>query len=512
MNLLKKVRIWACAAGVLLSANACNDYLDVNTNPNNLPDALVQNVLPGAQIGIAFNVANTIQIASSLWVQHMAGTGTQTQPYDIYNVTPNDFQNDWNSIYAGVLDDLAYIMEKGKAQGNNVHAGMAKILFAYTYAVTTDMWGDVPFSQALQIESFLKPQYDAQQTIYEKLLTLLDEGKADLKGTNVLATSAGDVIYSGDIDKWERAANSIKLKLLLQMRKQNPAKAKTDIDALIVENKFISANNANFNVNFLTTTGAQNPIYQYTHLTRQNDMILSRRFYDSLVAKNDPRIPYYLTSITGGAYATYDNGQQQATPYPGAGSPANVSNRSRWGRYVVGNGTESANGTIAGGGAAPIRLITKSMVNFWLAEAVLTLGTAGNASTLFEQAMRDQFADVATFTSAPASFLATSGEAYITARKAEFDAAPATLNPGGKLNVLIREKWASSVGIAYEAYNDYRRTGFPNLNVAQNNQPGVTRIPYRLPYVQSEIQSNNDNVPLKDYPQGILVKLWWMGN
>jgi hypothetical protein len=508
-NILQR---WVCAAMLILSANACGDYLDINTNPNNLPNALIQNVLPGAQIGVAFNVGNTIQITSSLWVQHQAGTGTQTQPYDIYNVVPNDFLNDWNSLYASVLDDLGYVVEVAKKDGNHTHAGIAKILMAYTYAVTTDMWGDVPYSEALRINEFLKPSYDPQAAIYDNLLLLIDDGKADLLAGSVLAASQGDVIYAGDINKWERAANSIKLKLLLQMRKQNPAKAKAEIDALIAINKFIDTNLDNFVVNFLSSTGAQNPIYQYTHLSRSNDMIVSRRFYDSLAAKNDPRIPYYVTNITGGVYTTYDNGQQQATAFPGGGTPANLANRSRWGRYVVGNGTQLANGTITNGGAAPIRLITKSMVNFWLAEATLTLGTAGDAATYYQQAMTDQFRDIATFTSAPDSLLTKEMPLYITARMTEFNAAPATTAPGGKLNKLIREKWASSVGNGYEAYNDYRRTGFPVLAIAQNNQPGVPVIPYRLPYVQAELQGNAENVPLQTYPEGLLVKLWWMGN
>ena len=514
MKMINRLKILGTAAVMLITVNSCDNFLDVNENPNSLPESAIENVLPGAQIGIAFNVSNTIQIVSSLWVQHMAGTGTQTQPYDIYNVTPNDFLTDWNSLYATVLDDLSYIIETAKADGNHVHAGMAKILFAYTAALTSDMWGDVPFTDALNIIENKKPTYESQETIYDKLITLVNDGKADLLMTNVLPVTAGDMIYpgAGSLDKWERAANSLLLKLHLQIRKQNPTKAAAGINELILLDKFINANSSNFQFNFLSTSGAQNPIYQYTHLTRQNDMILSKRFYDSLVAKNDPRIPYYFTSIAGGTYATYDNGQQQAVAYPGAGTPANVVNRSRYGRYVVGNGTTASNGTIANAGAAPVRMITKSMVNFWLAEAALTLNTTGDAATYYNQAMRDQFADIASFTSAPASFLTTDMETYVAARLAEFNAAPATTSQGGKLNFLIREKWASSVGIAYEAYNDYRRTGFPVLNIAQNNQPGVSSIPYRIPYAQAEIQSNAENVPLQDYPAGILVKVWWMGN
>ncbi len=238
-------------------------------------------------------------------------------------------------------------------------------------------------------------------------------------------------------------------------------------------------------------------------------MIVSTRFYDSLSVLRDPRIPYIFTSVGVNNYATYDNGLQQSTPYPGAGTPANIINRSRWGVYVVGNGQQLANGSVTGAGAAPIRLITASMVNFWLAEAALTLGTTGNAATYFEQAMRNNFTDIGTFVNAPATFI-TAYDAYITGRLAAFAAAPATTAAGSKLNVLIREKWAASAGNAYEAYNDYRRTGFPRLARAANAQPNVTRIPVRLPYIQSEIQSNSENVPLKNYPEGILIPVWWM--
>ncbi len=493
----------------LLSVSACKDYLDVNTDPNNLPDAAIPNVLPGAQLGIGFNMGNTIQIVSSLWIQHQAGTGTQTQPYDIYNVTPNDFQNDWNSLYAVVLDDLNLIIQKGKTEGNNVHAGMAEVLLAYTYAVITDMWGDVPQTQALNLLQFPQPGYDPQETIYGNLISLIDQGIADLQSTSVLPAASGDIIYAGNVERWVRAANSLKLKLYLQSRHKNPAAATAGINALIAGNNLIETNAGNFVINFTTTPGAQNPIYQYTHLTRQNDMIVSTRFYDSLSVLRDPRIPYIFTSVGVNNYATYDNGLQQSTPYPGAGTPANIINRSRWGVYVVGNGQQLANGSVTGAGAAPIRLITASMVNFWLAEAALTLGTTGNAATYFEQAMRNNFTDIGTFVNAPATFI-TAYDAYITGRLAAFAAAPATTAAGSKLNVLIREKWAASAGNAYEAYNDYRRTGFPRLARAANAQPNVTRIPVRLPYIQSEIQSNSENVPLKNYPEGILIPVWWM--
>ncbi|WP_018477137.1 SusD/RagB family nutrient-binding outer membrane lipoprotein [Pontibacter roseus] len=497
---MKKLNIYKGAVLALLFTivSACDDYLDVNVSPNNLTNATVQSLLPGTQVGIGFFVGNTAQIVSSLWMQQMAGTGTQTDPFDRYNISPEN--NEWNAIYATLLDDLEQIVQQGREEGNFHYAGMARIQQAYVYLVATDLWGDIPFSQALNIEEFPRPAYDPQEQVYAGVVQLLDEGLADLNQTSVTPASQGDLIYNGNLDKWRKAANSIKLKLYLQSRKAN-ANSAAAINQLVAENNLIFSNADNFNVNFFGSAGSFNPIYMYQHQTRANDMILSQRFYDSLNVLNDPRLPVFFTQ-TNGAFVTYENGLFTATPFT---SP----NRSRWGVYVVGNGTQTANGTITNGGAAPIRLITATMVNFWLAEAALTLGTAGDAATYFRQALQAQFDDIRSFVSAgslPANFDADAA-AYINRRVGAFEAASST---EGKLNILIRDKWASSVGNAYEAYNDYRRTGYPRLALTQNPQVGVTRIPTRWPYSLGEIQGNSDNVPLQDYPSGLLVPVWWM--
>ncbi|MDO6389691.1 SusD/RagB family nutrient-binding outer membrane lipoprotein [Pontibacter sp. BT731] len=498
---MKKITITkgVVLAFMLAIASSCDDYLDVNVSPNNLPNASVQSLLPGAQIGTGFFAGNTAQIITSLWMQQMAGTGTQTDPYDRYNVSPEN--NEWNTIYATLLDDLEQIVQQGREEGNFHYAGIARIQQAYVYLMATDLWGDIPFSQALNIEEFPKPVYDPQEQVYAGVAQLLDEGLADLDETTVTAASLGDQVYGGNLDRWRKAANSIKLKLYLQSRKTNPNSASA-ITQLVNEGNLISSNAENFNINFFASSGSFNPIYMYQHQTRINDMILSQRFYDSLTALNDPRLPVFFTR-TNGNYVTYDNGAFTSVPFT---SP----NRSRWGVYVVGNGTQNADGTISNGGAAPIRLITLTMVNFWLAEAALTLGTPGEPAQYFRQALQAQFDDIRSFVTAaslPANFEADAA-AYIDRRVAAFEAAGST---GAKLNILIRDKWASSVGNAYEAYNDYRRTGYPQLELAQNPQVGVTRIPVRWPYALGEIQGNAENVPLQDYPEGLLVPVWWMG-
>lgn len=492
----------AALAATLALTSSCQDYLDINRDPNNLTEVPVQFLLPGSQIGTGFFLSNTIQNVNSLWVQHMAGTGTQTDPFDRYNINPSDLNNEWNGLYANLLDDLKEVEAKGQAEGNFQHAGKAQVLQGYVWAVVTDIWGDVPFQQAHRFTEFPRPNYDPQQEVYAGIISILDAGIANLGKTNVIPGTSGDLIYptaATSTDQWIRAANSIKLKLYVQSRHKNPNSAAA-INALIAGNKLITTNANNFKVDFFSTSGSQNPIYQYHHLTRLNDQLISTRFYDSLNVLNDPRIPYLMTRVNNSTYVTYDNGVHTSTPFV---SP----NRSRWGVYVVGNGTETASGAITNGGAAPVRLITSYMVKFWLAEAALTLGTTGSAAMYFEEALKDHFEDIRSFTGANATTFNAARDTYIASRLAAFQAKGSTQ---GKLNVLIRDKWVTTAGNAYEAYNDLRRTGFPRLALPQNRQPGVTRIPTRWPYIQEEIQANSENVPIQEYPAGLLVPVWWM--
>ncbi|WP_181305839.1 SusD/RagB family nutrient-binding outer membrane lipoprotein [Rufibacter sp. XAAS-G3-1] len=495
----------------LVVISSCDEFLDVNTSPNNLPTSGVQYILPGSELGVGFVMGNTIQLVSSLWVQQMAGTGTQSDPYDRYSIGPAELDNEWTVMYSNLLDDLQQVKVQGREEGNFVHAGMAGILQAYVWAVTTDIWGDVPFSQALNIEGSATPAYDPQQHIYAGIITILNEAAADLNKTNAIPAGEGDLIYGGNIDKWTRVANSIKLKLYVQSRKKDAANATARINELITQNKFIASNADNFNVPFFASSGAQNPLYQYNHLTRPNDMIASTRFLDSMRVLNDPRLPAILTQ-TGTSAATrtyigYENGAHTLLNFT---SP----NRSRWGLYIVGRGQTNLDGTInvaAANDQAPMRLITSYMVYYWLAEAALTLGTTGDPAALYRQALEANFSDISTFLGAtytPANF-AADAQAYTNSRVAAFNAKPTA---EGKLNVLIRDKWVSSAGNAYEAYNDYRRTGYPRLALPQNALVGVNRIPTRWPYALSELQANRDNIPagLDVYPAGFLVPVWWM--
>ncbi len=488
------------ATGLVLLASSCSGFLDINKDPNNLADSQVTStyLLPTTQVGTAFLVGNHLNLLQTCWMQHSSGTGTQTQQYDIFNVFPADGEVNtvWTLAYAQVLPDLNAIIRKSTAVEDFQHVGMAQVLKVYIFSLLTDAFGDIPFKEA-SLGAFVKPKYDTQEAIYAQLLLDIDGAIANLAKSNKLIPAAsGDIIFAGNVTNWRRVAKSIKLKLLVQQR--NKKQDVAAINALIAENDFIASNNANFNVGFGFAANAFHPLYQYNYISRPLDLGISTRFLDSMRVNNDPRIASYFTytafnvSTNTPSYVAIDNGTVAQGP----------STRSRWGRYLT-NVVQAAPSaaTPAPTANTPVRMITKSMVNFWLAEAALTMGVGGAGAdvTYFRQALQDQMDDVRTFCAItdPAPFTA-----YINARVAAYSA---LTNTEAKLNLLIREKWISLAGNAFESYNDFRRTGYPRLALPQN--PTLAQFPSSYPYPQDEINNNSDNVPAN--AQNLLDKVWW---
>jgi len=494
-KIYNKFLIFAIALTLVVSS-CSEDYLDINISPNNpSPNQVIPLVIvPNVEIGIGFLVGQTIQLYTTNWMQHSSGTGTQTTPYDIYQLTNGDGDGAWNSIYAGFIPDLANAKSKARAQRDTINVGIIQVMEAYSYVIAADLFGDVPMSEANQFPAIKTPKYDPQQQVYTNALLTLDSAIFSMSRRNN-GGSIGDLIYAGSAANWTRAANSIKLKIFMQLRQKDPATAIAGINALIAGNNFIATNAQNFQLVFSTTSRAQNPFYQYNHIGRPNDLAISPNIFGVMTANADPRIPAYFTT-TGVNYVTYPNGLNQTV------LPTFTNNRSRWGTYLSGTGgTLIGTGALSRAGASPTRFITASMVRFWIAEAALTLtGINAVAATEFTNAMTLNFAEVSTV-----SGLTLVSAPYITARNTAFTVAA---NSNVRLSVVMNEKWLTTVGTSYETYNDWRRTGLPLLPLAQNAV--LSGIPFRFPYPQNELNTNNANVPLKNSTTDLSVKPWFM--
>lgn len=520
-------------AGVLtLGSVGCKDFLDVNTNPNNPeivpPSVLLTNVI----VTTGFSNGNEINRITSLLMQHVAGTGTQSAPQDVYNIR-GGLDNQWQfELYAGSLVNTKQLIDAAARTGSPSYAGIAKLLRAYNFAMTTDLWGDIPYSEASQGLSKLQPRFDKQEDIYkgstslgiQSLDALVKEGLDDLSKTSTLnPTSADDPVYSGDLAKWRRMGNTLRLKLANTISRKEPALAKSIIDEVIAGGNFITSNADDFQVPFGGGVGNRNPIADFNGLNifnpttqvvtasnvlvgqRPTDIMLSQRLLDTMRVNNDPRLPIYFNPTSPPSVAP-TNTNATLTTLPGAaagtflyftgiqnGTNINVAqtNRSKYNTYLTGSA-----------GEAPIRLITNFQRLFIMAESALILGTStgGGANTV-----QSLYRDAIRASMTKAGLTSSQVDAY-------FAANPNVANLRGsqqqQLNQIITQKWIAWVGNGYEAYNDYRRTGYPRLALAQNAQgdnPNV--LPRRFVYPTSETAGNANNTP-NPIP-GTTANVWW---
>ena len=473
----------------LLGMSGCKDsFYDVNTTPNN-PTVVPPSVLLSTiEYDAAFTSSNDLNRIGEVLTQHMAGVANQVAAYDVFNLRGAS-DNQWNGeIYAGTLTNCQRLIEQTQ-QTTPAYAGIAKIVKAYGFSIATDVWGDVPYSEALQGLAILNPRIDAQQDIYlgnkekniQSLFDLVKEGMADLDKPNTgVVPGVDDAAYQGNLTKWKRLGNTLMLRLAVQMSRKAPAQAKQIItDILASPAGLINDNTLDFQVAFGTDNGKQNALYSFNYVNRTGDLMASQRFLDTLTTYNDPRISKFFTlAANTSKYVGFNNGSTAA-------APSVVANRSRYGTYLVG-----------ASGEAPTRMITNFNRAFLLAEAVVTLGVTGDAQALYQEGIKASMAKAGVAT--------TDINDYFTKNPKLVTLSGDTQN---QVRQILTQKWIANIGIGIDSWNDYRRTGYPKLALPLNPQgdnPGV--IPTRLPYTSNE-QQRNPNVPNPGPKMD--ERLWW---
>lgn len=482
INILN-IKSWSLLTIIIFISVSCDDFLDVNDNPNSPVEVTPNLILANSELGFAFEMsAGTIHLMTGAFIQHYAGTGNQLLGYDTYGITGDNLNNSWLfNGYSGFLNHSKDLMtQAGKDPADIHYLGIGKILNAFQFAAFTDVWGDIPFSEALDRENFTNPRFDDQQSIYTALIAQIKSGLTDLQQTGAAAVS-NDLIYGGNISLWQKAGNALLMKLYLQMRKADAATAGQGFNEVLNGANYISSNSDDMEFMFLTEETNQHPLFDFAVNNRAGDIAISQRFIDSLNIVNDPRIGFYFLDQGQGAFLGYDNGSTLTPPTRAV--------RARLGDYVIGFDGNTNNV----GGAAPYRFLTNFQTLFSRAEAALFLNTGEDARQLFQQGIEASMAKVGVGL--------TETDTYVLARLASYDAAT---NDEERLNIIIRDKWHAWIGNPYEAWNDFRRTNYPRLNVAQN-PVGINSIPASLPYSSNEL-SANPNAPGQKLPN---VKVWW---
>jgi hypothetical protein len=565
--MLRKLIYILPVTGLVMLAS-CKKTLDINTDPNNPTTLAVSNLLPAAQksLGDALAIGNGNYGGLSQILSVYTHQMSTREEADQYGATGQEFYigTTWQTFYQsfydansvlhpGVVNNLEQIIKDATAAGNPRYAGIAKILKAYAYSQLVDVFGDVPFSEATKlVEGNRYPKFDDDAEIYPQLFTLLDEGIADVNNAdNIKEPGADDIIYGGDKDKWVKAANTIKLKLYTQVRKVQDVSAQ--VTALLA-GPLISATEESFLIPYgvNASTDDRNPAYGDYYATQRSNHV-SPWLYEIMKGYNpifsgiqDPRIPYYIYNQLDANDAPDNATEYRDGPfvsiYFGSVGPfrdgAQQNSISVFGIYPVGGKYDDGSGEPVSGssgtGAAPYRLITYADRLYLEAELINAGVITGDAKAKLQAAMEESFAQVDYVVKdligdgAPALSGTPAVTAYITAVLAKYDAG----NAQKKLEIIMTQKWLSSVGSAVDQYTDYRRTGYPLLfdpnNPAMapggNVQPPVNgdpinppqeavpvelsiAYPLSLPWYTDELETN-PNAPAQKTVS--TYKIFWM--
>ncbi len=496
----KNIIVLLMAAGLVVTAASCKKYLDINTDPDNISDAPLAQLLTSAQVNLGFEGGSDLFRYSSLIAQQMSGQASQpnqTYEYDRYNITGSDENNAWSSIHSTTLSDLELIIKKASASGSPYYSGVAKILKAYEYQLVVDAWGDVPYTEAQQLDKNTQPKYDKGEDVYKAITALLTDAITDLNaGTSTVSPGVNSVMYTNATfatvkGNWIKLANTLKLRIYLHYSKKDPAFSLAQMTALINSAgvSFMASPADNFQMAFYNVSKQQNPIQQF-EASRSNYLFANDRMVSLMNGKSDPRRPFYFTPVPfTSSPATYKG----AKP----GDPVG-NGYSRIHSYLRGAATgtpveQTGGGILAGAyvysGAAPIRMLTYAEYCFIRAEAAL-MGAPGSAQTFFTNGITASMQDAGVSAANITTYLAANGTLAGTNAQ--------------QLQQIIEEKYVALFGVSMEPWTDFRRTGYPSLTAPSNAVAPL--VPRSLFYPQSEIDLN-PNAPKQK--TDLQAKVFW---
>jgi hypothetical protein len=474
---MKTFKILLIALASLLITSCSEDKMDeINQDVNNALTMSAQSELPDAILKSAFETTGTdIAWYATVYIEHSTGTWAQSADADrrIGQESGTLFNNNWGSLYdvLMILDDMLKKTDPETGDEVNPYArAIAQILTAYNLAVLTDMWGEVPWTEALKGAEVLQPVYDKQSEIYPKIIQYLDDGIATMNTVTTFST-VGDYIYGGSSAtakaKWIKAANSLKARYLLRLTNVDATAASKAL-AVISSGFAGSADNLVFARYEASATG-ENPWFQF--LADRTHLSASKTLYDIMNARSDPRIPAYFLQV-GGVYNP---------------APSGTSIETQGGVY-------STSAITANGQLAPTPMMTYHELKFIEAEAKFRTSDATWQASL-QAAIEANFAFHGLTQAAGTTYFTTNVVPLLTA--------------GNELKEILTQKY---IGLyeheAIEAYNDYRRVpSFLTLN-NPNNLTSTGGFVWRFPYPTSEISSNSANIPDIDV---FADKVWWAG-
>ena len=497
---MKKLKISLLATGFMLMLFGCKkSFLDINNDPNRATEtSITPNLLLAPQLNnIAARNASSWDMLNR-WMGYWSASGSYSRATVemSYNITNTTMEGTWNNLYY-VLKQLKTLETKAAERDWKYYQGIAKIMQAHDWQILVDLYGDVPFTEALDFATKIRPAYSKGEDVYKALIPMIDEGIALIKdavtGDNPDLTTQ-DVMFGGNKTNWFKFANTLKLRILLHAQKANIFNNAAEIAKITTEGSGFLGNGVGAMVNPGYNADRPNPYYAaHLHVQNGNEADNYNRAncyaFDLMGSQDLRRTRVYRTAR--GTASTYrctsygmnptDDLNSDRTSGPGyglIGLPLSV--------FTVPPQTAAL-----AGASASMWVMTSVEAAFHVAEATARGWLAGSAQEAYENAVRESFNYLALTNTDANDYLAT-GAATSNPRIAF----PASGSMDQQIAVIAWQKYLALNGLqGNETWTDWRRLGVVNPPLSVAPERGNNPIPRRILYPSAEYSYNAGNAP-----------------
>lgn len=558
-NIIKYLRTLALI--VIVSFSSCDSFdLELTNNPNFLvpEQADVDFFLNSIQEDFIRQIEGDADYDPNDNMQSGGATngdgfslfgGELTRIYNMSNTASNQYSStyqpseggdEWINAYIGIFADIRAMMPLAVEKEMGRHIGISQFIEAYVLTALVDFFGDVPYSEAVLGAENLNPKVDDGATLYETALTMLDDAIANFQADAAILPAV-DLFYNNDYEKWIKAANTLKMRLYLQRRLVD-SNAAASINTIINSGNYISSTEDDFQYNWPATspTGpdTRHPRYGLNYTPTGANDYMSNWLMNQMVVNSDPRTRYYFyrqANAVPGAEIDPDEEllqcslQSAPSHYSAGGFTFCYLNNGYWGRdhgdtdgippdglvrttfgvYPAGGKFDDdtfspITSGVGGGGNGITPILTAAWIDFMRAELALDAGNTAEAKTFMLEGLTKSIAKVQSFISkdagADASYEPTEDDVngFIEMIASDFDGA----NLSGKWDILGEQFFVTVFGNGIEAYNFYRRTGYPTT-LQPNLDPNPGTFVMSLFYPSNAVNTNSNITQKPDQAQPV---------
>ena len=476
---------------ILLLIGCTGDFEEINTNPNSplvtTPNLLLTGVerdMMNSLLGETWGIGNIV-------IQQTAKNQFVNEDRYLWG----ELNSIWNAVYDNMRDVNNILLQAEETNQPN-YKGVALVLKSWMFSLATDCYGDIPYTDAAQGKTgILFPRYDTQEEVYNGILQ-------DLADANTILSNAinvsGDLVYGGDVKQWRKLANSLRVRYL--MRISDRMDVSGELNTILNDPgtyPIFESNGDHAVYSYLSSAPNQFPLFS-TRIGSFNEFRASKTMVDYLQSLDDPRLQIFFrptpaTEITASTaddrYDGIPNGLDDvvAQTYNGG-----QQYQARIGTLFYENSNSTRGMQIAKG-----VIMTYAELQFLLAEArEKNLITVGDAATFYENGITASFnfygitPDAAYFTQPDVAYSGSQDE---------------------KLEKIGNQRWVASFFQGFEAWFNWRRTGYPKLLPAVDNQ-NEDRIPVRFifPRIEQSLNSTNrDAAVARQGSDDINTRVWW---